>query len=68
MCAKYHIVDKIQLNTEVAELRYLREEELWEVRLQHLVRPIFLCHSSSVSKTSQDDIVDMRPRLGSREW
>ncbi|KAL8795262.1 MAG: hypothetical protein Q9195_002273 [Heterodermia aff. obscurata] len=37
VCAKYQIVDKIQLNTEVAELRYLKHEELWEVKLQHLV-------------------------------
>lgn len=37
VCAKYQIVDKIQLNTEVAELRYLKDEELWEVKLQHLV-------------------------------
>lgn len=37
VCAKYQIVDKIQLNTEVAELRYLNDEQLWEVKLQHLV-------------------------------
>lgn len=37
MCAKYQIADKIQLNTEVAELRYLKDEELWEIKLQHLV-------------------------------
>ena len=29
-------MDKIQLNTEVAELRWLEEEELWEATLQYL--------------------------------
>jgi cation diffusion facilitator CzcD-associated flavoprotein CzcO len=37
VCAKYGIVDKIQLNTEVTQLRWLEEEEEWEVTLAHLV-------------------------------
>lgn len=36
VCEKYKIVDKIQCNTEVSELRYLVDEELWEARLLHL--------------------------------
>ena len=36
MCEKYEIVDKIQLNTEVSEIRWLEEEELWEARLLHM--------------------------------
>ncbi|KAL8832198.1 MAG: hypothetical protein Q9191_000414 [Dirinaria sp. TL-2023a] len=36
VCAEYGIVDKIQLNTEVAELRYLKDEGLWEAKLLHL--------------------------------
>lgn len=38
VCAKYEIVDKIQLNTEVADLRYLKDEELWEAKLLHLAQ------------------------------
>ncbi|KKA25636.1 Uncharacterized protein T310_0365 [Rasamsonia emersonii CBS 393.64] len=37
VCAKYGIVDKIQLNTEVKQLRWLEDEEEWEVTLAHLV-------------------------------
>ena len=36
VCDKYQIVDKIQLNTEVSELRWLEEEELWEATLVHM--------------------------------
>lgn len=36
VCAKYEIVDKIQLNTEVAELHYLADEGIWEARLYYL--------------------------------
>ena len=61
-------MDKIQLNTEVAELRYLREEKLWEIRLQHLVRVLSIVRSVLVNKTFQDGIVDMRHQIGNREW
>ncbi|KAL1965130.1 hypothetical protein VTN77DRAFT_6043 [Rasamsonia byssochlamydoides] len=37
VCAKYGIVDKIQLHTEVKQLRWLEDEEEWEVTLGHLV-------------------------------
>jgi cation diffusion facilitator CzcD-associated flavoprotein CzcO len=37
VCEKYEIVDKIQLNTDVKELRWLEDAEEWEVTLQHLV-------------------------------
>ncbi|KAL8781921.1 MAG: hypothetical protein Q9194_000114 [Teloschistes cf. exilis] len=36
-CEKYQIVDKIQLNTDVSELRWLEDEKLWEATLTHLV-------------------------------
>ena len=34
---KYKIVDKMQFDTEVTELRYLEDEKLWEATLAHLV-------------------------------
>lgn len=37
MCKKYQIVDKIQVNTEVSEVRWLENEEEWEVKLLHMV-------------------------------
>ena len=36
VCAKYGITDKIQLNTDVRECRWLEEEKLWEVTIRHL--------------------------------
>ncbi|KAI9804258.1 MAG: hypothetical protein M1833_007065 [Piccolia ochrophora] len=36
VCEKYNIVDKIQLNTDVSEARWLEEEQLWEVTLTHM--------------------------------
>ncbi|KAI4257145.1 MAG: hypothetical protein LQ352_001785 [Teloschistes flavicans] len=36
-CEKYQFVDKIQLNTDVSELRWLEDEQLWEATLTHLV-------------------------------
>ncbi|KAJ5787378.1 hypothetical protein N7457_002368 [Penicillium paradoxum] len=37
VCEKYEIVDKVQLNTDVKELRWIAEDEEWEVTLSHLV-------------------------------
>ncbi|KAK9853541.1 hypothetical protein MYU51_006751 [Penicillium brevicompactum] len=37
VCAKYQIVDKIQFNTDVKELRWIEEDDEWEVTLSHLV-------------------------------
>ncbi|KAI4269083.1 MAG: hypothetical protein L6R38_007605 [Xanthoria sp. 2 TBL-2021] len=37
VAAKYQLVDKIQLNTDVTELRWLDAEAVWEVTLTHLV-------------------------------
>ncbi|KAL8910846.1 MAG: hypothetical protein Q9171_003884 [Xanthocarpia ochracea] len=34
---KYQFVDKIQLNTDVSELRWLEDEQLWEATLTHMV-------------------------------
>ena len=36
VCKKYQIVDKIQLNTDVNEARWLEDEEEWEVTLTHM--------------------------------
>jgi len=36
VCEKYEIVDKIQVNTEVSELRWLEDEQQWEATLLHL--------------------------------
>ncbi|KAF4632931.1 hypothetical protein G7Y89_g5190 [Cudoniella acicularis] len=36
-CNKYGLIDKIQLNTEVRECKWLESEQVWEVTLQHLV-------------------------------
>lgn len=36
VCDKYQIVDKIQVNTEVSELRWLEDEEEWQATLLHL--------------------------------
>lgn len=37
VCAKYGILNNIQCNTDVKHVRWLKEEELWEVTLLHLV-------------------------------
>jgi cation diffusion facilitator CzcD-associated flavoprotein CzcO len=36
VCAKYGIVDKIQLNTEIRQVRWLEDEAEWEIILAHL--------------------------------
>lgn len=37
VCDKYQLNDKIQFNTDVTEIRWREDEELWEVRLTHLL-------------------------------
>jgi hypothetical protein len=37
VCDKYRIMDKIQLNTDVRECKWLEEEQVWEITLQHLL-------------------------------
>lgn len=37
VCEKYQIVDKIQLNTDVSEVHWLEDEELWEATLLHMM-------------------------------
>lgn len=37
VCERYEIVDKIQLNTEINELKWLEDVEEWQVTLTHLV-------------------------------
>ncbi|KAI9819853.1 MAG: hypothetical protein M1827_006422 [Pycnora praestabilis] len=37
VCEKYQITDKIQVNTDVSQARWLEDEELWEVTLTHMV-------------------------------
>ncbi|EED23726.1 flavin-binding monooxygenase, putative [Talaromyces stipitatus ATCC 10500] len=36
VCAKYEIVDKLQFHTEVTEMRWLEDEEEWEICITHL--------------------------------
>lgn len=40
VCEKYQIVDKIQLNTDVSQVRWLEDEELWEATLLHMTSGI----------------------------
>ena len=35
-CDKYQISDKVQLNTDVSELKWMEDEELWQVTLIHM--------------------------------
>ncbi|EFQ94419.1 hypothetical protein CFE70_000719 [Pyrenophora teres f. teres 0-1] len=37
VCTKYEIGDKFQFNVEVDECRWLDEEQLWEIKISHLV-------------------------------
>lgn len=37
VCERYGIVDKIQLNTEIDELKWLEDVEEWQVTLTHLI-------------------------------
>jgi len=37
VCDKYEIVDKVQLNTDVRECKWLESEQVWELTLQHLI-------------------------------
>ncbi|KAJ5281394.1 hypothetical protein N7478_006766 [Penicillium angulare] len=37
VCEKYEIVDKIQFHTDVKQIRWVEEDEEWEVILSHLV-------------------------------
>ena len=37
VCEKYQIMDKIQCNTDVTELRWLEEEQEWQATLLHMV-------------------------------
>ena len=36
VCDKYQLNDKIQFNTDVTEIRWREDEELWDVHLTHL--------------------------------
>lgn len=37
VCEKFAITDKIELNTDVEQCRWLEAEQMWEVTLRHLV-------------------------------
>jgi len=37
VCNKHGITEKIQLDTDVTECRWLKDEELWEVTIKHLL-------------------------------
>lgn len=36
VASKYQIIDKIQLNTDVSELRWLEDDKLWEATITHM--------------------------------
>ncbi len=36
VCTQYQILDKVQLNTDVTEMRWLEDQEVWEVTLTHM--------------------------------
>ncbi|KAL9061780.1 MAG: hypothetical protein Q9206_000350 [Seirophora lacunosa] len=36
ICEKYQFVDKIQFHTDVSELKWLNQEQLWEATLTHM--------------------------------
>ena len=52
VCEKYRIVDKIQLNTDINELRWIEDAEEWEVTLSHLVPG-----TGDLSKLERDSLV-----------
>ena len=37
VCERYRLIDKIQLNTDVKDCRWLESEQIWALTLQHLV-------------------------------
>lgn len=37
VCEKYEIVDKVTLNTDIKEARWLETEQVWEVTIRHLI-------------------------------
>ncbi|KAL8944479.1 MAG: hypothetical protein Q9211_000576 [Gyalolechia sp. 1 TL-2023] len=37
ICEKFQLVDKIQVNTDVSELRWLEDGQVWEATLTHMV-------------------------------
>lgn len=36
VCEKYQITDKIELNTDIEQCKWLEDEQLWEVTLKHM--------------------------------
>jgi cation diffusion facilitator CzcD-associated flavoprotein CzcO len=37
VCQKYRITDKIELNTDIEECKWLEDEQLWQVKLRRMV-------------------------------
>lgn len=52
VCEKYQIVDKIQFNTDVTEIRWIQEDEEWEVTLSHMVHG-----TGDMSKKDRDALI-----------
>lgn len=50
----YQIVDKIQLNTDVKQLRWLEKEQVWEATIQHLVPGLGELSSKERQRLSAD--------------
>ncbi|KAJ5570407.1 uncharacterized protein N7459_009837 [Penicillium hispanicum] len=52
VCEKYQIVDKIQLHTDVEEVRWVPDDDEWEVTLSHLVPG-----TGDLSQRDRDELV-----------
>ncbi|OJJ44808.1 hypothetical protein ASPZODRAFT_71460 [Penicilliopsis zonata CBS 506.65] len=52
VCSKYQIIDKIQLNTDIRQIRWLEDAEEWEITLSHLVSG-----TGDLSKRDRDEKV-----------
>jgi cation diffusion facilitator CzcD-associated flavoprotein CzcO len=55
VCDNFQINDKIQVNTDVTEMRWLEEEELWEMVLTHMVPG-----TGDMSRRERQDLVEQK--------
>lgn len=58
VCDKYQLNDKIQFNTDVTEIRWLEDEELWEVHLTHLAPGL----GDLSAKERQNRVIEQGPK------
>ena len=57
VCRKYQIMDKIQYNTDVSELKWLEEEKIWEAKLLHM-----LPGTGDMSRQDRERMIDTKGR------